>query len=445
MYRSACSEHACRRGSSYPHIYIPTYLKPERRRSAESISERRKQQGRISCSRSSSMKAISSHISIMSHTVICTTIIWFVAVSLVNPRFVGAWPLQDTPECPEPHRQMLQEYKTFHDANKHSPNAKYIVQTCWHGHCAGAGDRLRGALLMLRVAMHFKKVLIIDWKRPAPLNYFLTPNEIDWKLTGFEDGFFEQNNSTSNDDFTAVTRHGAATKEVIKQFKNAKMIITQNPRPFETENKLLPPIDRNMALQIGACYFNFLFKFNSSVEQHGEEYLRQMYGPRPVDFVAWHWRHWDVDCKCEKPFKISELGTVLNCAEELASEIGVDLKQRPVALTTDFNAMRQLVAKDEFRNIITANITSKHIDNSKPNPGSVPFEDTFVDLYMLSRARCIITSWSGFSKLAVWMGSRSLLTCHHDMGNCNSTAVQGTLRRRELGGLENVVGRRLRG
>ncbi|GLI69417.1 hypothetical protein VaNZ11_014024, partial [Volvox africanus] len=103
----------------------------------------------------------------MSHIVICTTSIWLAVVSLINLRFVGAWPLKDAPECPEPHRQMLQEYKTFHDANKHSPNAKYIVQACWQRRCSGAGDRLRGALLMLRVAMHFKKVLIIDWKRPV--------------------------------------------------------------------------------------------------------------------------------------------------------------------------------------------------------------------------------------------------------------------------------------
>ncbi|GIL74661.1 hypothetical protein Vretifemale_4590 [Volvox reticuliferus] len=392
------------------------------------------------------MKVISSRISGMNKIFTCATILWLTAVGVMDFRLVGAWELQGLPECPEPHRRMLQEYKTFHAANKHAPDATYIVQTCWHVHCAGAGDRLRGALHMLRVAMHFKKILIIDWKRPAPLHYFLTPNEIDWKMTGFKDGFFdEQNNTISSDDFSAVTRYGSATKEVINQFEDTKMIITQNPQPFETENKLLPPIDHNMALQIGACYFNFLFKFNSSVERHGEGYLRQMYGPLPVDFIAWHWRHWDVDCKCEKSFKVSELGTVLTCAEELASEIGVNLNLRPVLLATDFNAIRQLVAKGEFRKIITANITSKHIDKAKPNLGNVPFEDTFIELYLLSRARCIITSWSGFSKLAVWMGSRSLLTCHHDMGTCNSTAVQGIVRRRELGEVRSIVGRRLRG
>ncbi|GLC40029.1 hypothetical protein PLESTB_001518700 [Pleodorina starrii] len=326
---------------------------------------------------------------------------------------------------------MLQDYKAFHDANKHSPYAQYIVQTCWHRHCEGAGDRIRGTLFLLRMAIEYRKILIIDWTRPAPLPYFLTPNQIDWTMTGFPDGFFTENNTITLEEFNATTKHGPGTDEAIAKFMGTQKYVTQGVRPFEAHATRLPRIDPKRAIEIGACYFNFLFKLNSTIVERGEAHLRQLYGPSPVDYVAWHWRHMDVDSKKEEPLIVSELGTAMSCAEQLAGGIGVDLNQRPVLLVTDFNAFRHMVARGDVRKLTTPNITAKHIERGWADSVG-PFQDVFVDLYILSRSRCLITSWSGFSKLALWMGSRQLLHCHRDRLHCDKATVQNVARRMQL-------------
>lgn len=44
------------------------------------------------------------------------------------------------------------------------------------------------------------------------------------------------------------------------------------------------------------------------------------------------------------------------------------------------------------------------------------FRGVFVDLYLLSRASCMLTSRSGFSKAALWMADNDLMHCHRVCG-----------------------------
>ncbi|GIL80084.1 hypothetical protein Vretifemale_9281, partial [Volvox reticuliferus] len=141
----------------------------------------------------------------------------------------------------------------------------------------------------------------------------------------------------------------------------------------------------------------------------------------------------DVDFPGEKPVLLSQLAGALDCGRRLAAEINVDLVRRPMLLITDFNIFRQLVMRREFHKITTINITARHIDkgggsNDGINGGMQSYQEVFVDLYMLSRARCMLTSWSGFSKLALWMGTAPLLKCHRDWVNCDSRTVQNVKR-----------------
>ncbi len=38
--------------------------------------------------------------------------------------------------------------------------------------------------------------------------------------------------------------------------------------------------------------------------------------------------------------------------------------------------------------------------------------DTFAEIYIMSRARCLLISVSGFSNMAVYWGGKQLLSCH---------------------------------
>ncbi|EFJ43964.1 hypothetical protein VOLCADRAFT_95798 [Volvox carteri f. nagariensis] len=331
--------------------------------------------------------------------------------------------------CPEPHRALLQDYKAFHNANKYSPDAQYIVQECWGAKCAGTGDRLRGALFNLRVAIQYKKILIIDWTRPAALTNFLIPNQIDWRMVNFPKNFFKDRNTLTRDEYYATTIHGNGSEvSTVQRFLETKKFTIRGVQIFETNATRLEPIDPEHAIDIGACYFQFLFKINETIAEAGKRHLENLYGPAHVDYVAWHWRHFDVDNKKEKPVMISQLKGALDCAARLASDIGVDLVERPALLITDFNGFRDLVLRGEFRKLVTANVTPVHIDKVKKGDLAI-FQNVFVDLYLLSRARCLLTSFSGYSKLALWMGTAELRNCHRDFANCNVTTVQHIKRR----------------
>ncbi|GLC50644.1 hypothetical protein PLESTB_000402600 [Pleodorina starrii] len=162
-----------------------------------------------------------------------------------------------------------------------------------------------------------------------------------------------------------------------------------------------------------------MFKLNSTIVDRGEEHLRQLYGPSPVDYLAWHWRHFDADHPdMEEPVRMSQLAATLSCAQRLAGEVGIDLLQRPMLLVTDFNVFRHFVHSGQLARVVTLNLTARHIDNKVGVVTLDVFQNIFVDLYLMSRARCLLTSHSGFSKLALWMAGGQLLRCHRDMVSC---------------------------
>ena len=98
----------------------------------------------------------------------------------------------------------LDWYANFHRAARGRPNARYLVYTCRPlmptpggriddprptlrpFHCLGIGDRFRLICLLLRVAAAYRRVLLIDWQSPSPIERFFVPERIDWVPTTVE-------------------------------------------------------------------------------------------------------------------------------------------------------------------------------------------------------------------------------------------------------------------
>lgn len=66
-----------------------------------------------------------------------------------------------------------------------------LIRTCL-GLCGGLNDRLGQLPWDLYLANQTGRVLLIHWHRPAPLESFLTPNEIDWTVPRDVEGFFDE-------------------------------------------------------------------------------------------------------------------------------------------------------------------------------------------------------------------------------------------------------------
>jgi len=93
----------------------------------------------------------------------------------------------------------LSQYTGWHAANRHAPDAKYLVYTCrpvmpgtTSSHCQGFGDRFRLIAYMLRSAAYHRRVLLVDWASPVDLGEFFTPpalvggGVVEWRLTNAE-------------------------------------------------------------------------------------------------------------------------------------------------------------------------------------------------------------------------------------------------------------------
>ncbi|EFJ42111.1 hypothetical protein VOLCADRAFT_97869 [Volvox carteri f. nagariensis] len=248
-----------------------------------------------------------------------------------------------------------------------------------------SGDRIRGALWLLRVAITYKKILLVDWTKPAPLTDFLVPNEIDWTFSGLDEMLFRNGSSTlSTDDFNDAVYRQVPT--ALEKFLSTKVYTTNSNQHFDTRDMVgVQPVDR--LYEDGSCFFKFLFKPHPLIAARGDAHLQQLYGSESVDYVAWHWRHFDADGMSEKGIMASELSRVLSCAEGMARKVDVDLDQRPMLLVTDFNVFRQMVANRELRRLITPNIVARHIDLGQHAHDELV--DIFVDLYLLSRVATV--------------------------------------------------------
>ena len=86
----------------------------------------------------------------------------------------------------------LDEYAIFHASHRH--RGPWLIYTCTEadvelglvGHekgCSGFGDRLRFIAFLLRVAAVFKRVLLVHWVSPAPLEHALRPTRVlNWSM-----------------------------------------------------------------------------------------------------------------------------------------------------------------------------------------------------------------------------------------------------------------------
>ncbi|KAG2494267.1 hypothetical protein HYH03_007622 [Edaphochlamys debaryana] len=92
----------------------------------------------------------------------------------------------------------LHDYVAWHRSMRGRPDARYLVYVCFKPggvagaeaternvwkRCCGLGDRMRGIQFLTRIAAATKRVLLVWQESPAPLERFLVPGAIDWRLT----------------------------------------------------------------------------------------------------------------------------------------------------------------------------------------------------------------------------------------------------------------------
>ena len=79
---------------------------------------------------------------------------------------------------PMPTYLLIDDYASWHRRNRYK--APTLVYRCPRRACGGLGDRIRGIAQAYLVAVVTRRVFLIDWYDPLPLQDVLSPNKFDW-------------------------------------------------------------------------------------------------------------------------------------------------------------------------------------------------------------------------------------------------------------------------
>ncbi|EFJ42172.1 hypothetical protein VOLCADRAFT_107362 [Volvox carteri f. nagariensis] len=372
------------------------------------------------------------------------------AAVLVVPYFVAAY---NETLCQEERSSWLDEYREFHKANRGAPGARYLVYYCGPGQdlCAGTGDRVRGMLYMLRVAAVHRMVFLAQWDNPVNLTVLLSPNEIDWRPEGLPTEVISRigkaHNTFPDRDFFGLSEWGNnlelwKTTTIHTATAWPASIVDHRvwnttlwpPNGFLT---LLGPLggvpheqeqrwtsEFTWYIDISSCWWHFAFKPSEAVEAKAKANLEAAYslqsGSVAPAFVAWHWRtggqHGETGIiRAENTqFFRSRLQQLISCINCARAMMLLNAVTEPLLLVTDLNPFRKWIRSGAMgRGVTTLPSIAQHVDMG--NAQLDAYIDILADALVLSRAKCLLISQSGFSNTALMLRKEPLCYSHMDM------------------------------
>ena len=302
--------------------------------------------------------------------------------------------------------------------------------------CGGTADRLKPLPVLLRIAYENKRVFLIRWTRPAPLEEFLLPpiGGFDWRLPPYLEAMLEDKDRGKRLPTRKLILHYAQTGLSLVRARyqtgqpassydelvfvpNSTEIGTQDDRTefgfdllFSRVWKVLftpsPPIQDLLRSKISSLGL----VPNEYVSSH----LRALYATedRPLDEI---WRFTENALACATKaysgvpiFFASDSAEALRYAQDFNGRDVHDVAQnRSIHLRVLTAADQAVPTSGETVTIKNNTIIAQpwHLDSYI---GPVEnFYDTFVDLYMLAMAGCVSYNKGGYGHWAMLIGGHT--------------------------------------
>jgi hypothetical protein len=282
--------------------------------------------------------------------------------------------------------------------------------------CGGTSDRIASVPLFLRLAHENKRILLIYWERPAPLESFLQPppGGLDWRLPDW------------------MARQITFGKKPLFWSTFQSRLIKYKRDPIADAV--------HQSFDHGQIYYDeHLEAGEAPFQQVYHDVWKTMFTPAPAvasliekemqtsglatnDYVAAHVR--------AKYMKNNELNAnavqnAINCASHLG-------KGQPIYIASDSQTVVQ--AAMNYGNKIGARVVARndsseplHIDRSTfleaghddwMNKTSADYYSIFVDLYVLANAKCSSVGVGGYGKWASMIGQDSSCYIRHTQHTC---------------------------
>jgi len=354
------------------------------------------------------------------------------------------------------HLSWLEEYVNWHRSARRKggiSGMRLLVIKCT-GHCGGLSDRIRDLPYYLWEAHRTKRLFLIEWQLPWPIENFLWPAAIDWTVPPYlaaspryQYVFDARNLLPRFDSYTAVeVEPGHALEGMSLMWRHMGLTPgTAVPEVYSALIRLSPPVravyestldrlnlkpGRYVAAHLRARYpgvsdkFRPLFPFARSIDADGfmmtkeaKAELRRM-ASHAVDCVLERSSRRDVPNgtaamafgKVEEDREVTVyFASDSNDAVRLATTEQLQLRHRPD------NATVRVVGMVMGGERLHLDYKYRIVNGIRRMPPSA-FYPTFVDLYILAGAACRSVGMGGYGVQSAIMGGTECLTAHQDNG-----------------------------
>ena len=290
---------------------------------------------------------------------------------------------------------------------------KFIIMTCLQGDatCGGASDRLRPLPFLVRVAAETKRVLLINWDRPALLESFLLPpaGGVDWRTPKYMVASIRSDGVKAS----SVARLVDVAAGMEKIVKSSIQSHDHGSEYYNSRGELTGDGPSSFRKHYRDCWFSFFTPVLAIAKAIEDELVRM--DLIPGEFAVAHLRsEYDIEPGRHRDPLLLQNWTVnaLNCISGLRPD-------GPFFFSSDSSEAKKIAVEyGKYRNaaVATSDYTGSaplHLDMALSTRAQDPvlFFPTFIDLYLMSMGRCYTYNVGGFGKWANLISGRDF-TCN---------------------------------
>jgi hypothetical protein len=305
-------------------------------------------------------------------------------------------------------------------------NHQYVLLRCVRGDdkCYGTSDRLKMVPVMILMAAQTNRLFFIYWSRPARLEEFLLPNQVNWTLPDWLHPLLD---AEAVDPLWCMGLPGSIgmyndSDQTVLRIKSMVYAHTFYDEQRYTE-------DEPRLWDIYHEFWNALFLPSPPIQARIEAALRELNlfedsssaGIRP--YVSVHVRSQYVKNMSDS----KEEENAIRCASHLQRELAssalfllldpeeVNVTQIPIYVASDTAIVTQhAVDYGRAHNLLVLGRPQSaedpwHLDRREGMPAQ--FYDTFVDLYLLAFGECYTWGRGGYGSWAAALGNSAHFTC----------------------------------
>lgn len=335
-----------------------------------------------------------------------------------------------------------EDYFSWHASEKSKLDAtnwrdsKYLILVCRkHHRCGGLSDRLKPLPLLVLTAYKTKRLFLIYWDKPAQLQEFLMPNDLDWSVPDY---ISEHLNSRKKIEGIKLVSEKTGYRK-LKGLREGNVqapivnIVLQDRMGGLQEYENITAVMHNTSgsentdtyKHIYHQLFRSIFRPSPPVQQLIDEQMDKT-GLKPGEYAIAHLRaNYGIEVKVDKQ---SPREAVRKQAINAVKCASVLRPGGPIYFASDSKIAIEEALK--YGKEINRKVSSYdgpeplHIDVQWKGHTPDEFYSVFVDLYMMGNGRCTAYGRGGFGMYASLMGYNS--TCEwvylkKGMKECNWT------------------------